>query len=128
MCEWDSFNVLHNPQFKEMVSTIHRAPKTYTGPCYEKARTTLLDEFKRNVEKKLTPIKDTWHTEGVSIVSDGWINVKNEPLINVIVENNRGAMFMYGTNFSGVDKIGVAIAYYLLKSVDEVGPSNVGQI
>ncbi|KAL7588283.1 hypothetical protein Lser_V15G40136 [Lactuca serriola] len=80
------FNVLRNPHFCEMVNAITRAPEGYKPPSSEKARTTLLDECVRDVEKELTPFKDTWYSQGVSIVSDGWSNVKHEPLINVLVE------------------------------------------
>ncbi|KAF2300455.1 hypothetical protein GH714_013512 [Hevea brasiliensis] len=88
------FNVLRNPQFCEMITAINNAPKGYKAPSYEKARTVLLDECKRDVEKDLAMIKDTWYTQGVSIVSDGWSNVKHRPLINVIAANSRGAMFI----------------------------------
>lgn len=102
--------------------------KGYKPPSYEKARTTLLDECKRNVEKSLAPVKDTWHIHGVSIVSDGWTNVKHEPLINVIATNSEGAMFLYANSFSGVHKTGHEIAKYLLKAIDEVGPEIVLQV
>ncbi|XP_052170425.1 uncharacterized protein LOC127786803 [Diospyros lotus] len=122
------FNVLRNPQFVEMVTAINRGPKGYKAPSFEKARTVLLDECKRNVEKDLSPIQDTWYSQGVSIVSDGWTNVKHKPLINVLAVNSRGAMFMYAEDFSGVEKIGSAIAKFLLKAIEEIGPSNVLQV
>ena len=65
------FNVLRNPQFNEMVTAINRAPKDYKAPSFERARTTLLDECKRDLEKDLSPVKDTWYNQGVSMVSDG---------------------------------------------------------
>ncbi|KAJ9538755.1 hypothetical protein OSB04_031488 [Centaurea solstitialis] len=86
------FNVLRNPHFQEMITAINRAPAGYKAPSYDKARTVLLDECVRDVEKELT--------SGVSIVSDGWSNVKHRPLINVIAVNSRGAMFMYAEDFS----------------------------
>lgn len=43
---------------------------TYKPPSYEKARTTLLDEYKRSVEKSLASVEDTWYTHGMSIISD----------------------------------------------------------
>ncbi len=89
-----------------MITAINNAPKGYKAPSYEKERTVLLDECKRDVEKDLAMIKDTWYTQGVSIVSDGWSNVKYRPLINVIAANSRGAMFMYADDFSGIEKIG----------------------
>ncbi|KAJ9543423.1 hypothetical protein OSB04_023130 [Centaurea solstitialis] len=119
------FNVLRNPQFREMVNAIRKAPEGYKAPSSEKARTVLLDECVRDVEKDLTPFKDTWYSQGISIVSDGWSNIKHKPLINVLAVNSRGAMFMYAEDFSGVEKTGAAIAEFLNKAIESVGPSNV---
>ncbi|KAJ9560251.1 hypothetical protein OSB04_005411 [Centaurea solstitialis] len=122
------FNVLRNPHFIEMVHAIKKAPNGYKPPSSEKARTVLLDECVRDVEKDLTQVKDTWLTQGLSIVSDGWSNVKNRPLINVLAVNSRGAMFMYAEDFSGVEKTGLEISKFLLGAIETVGPSNVLQV
>ncbi|KAJ9567450.1 hypothetical protein OSB04_003416 [Centaurea solstitialis] len=122
------FNVLRNPHFIEMIDAIKKAPSGYKPPSFDKARTVLLDECVRDVEKDLTPVKDTWYTQGVSIVSDGWSNVKRKPLINVLAVNSRGATFMYAEDFSGVEKTGVEISKLLLGAIDTIGPSNVLQV
>ncbi|KAK1616373.1 hypothetical protein QYE76_021890 [Lolium multiflorum] len=70
------FNVLRSPQYPEMVAAIQKAPKGYKPPAYEKARTTLLDACKKKVETDLDPVRQTWYSHGVSIVSDGWTNMK----------------------------------------------------
>ncbi|KAL4577035.1 hypothetical protein LXL04_013136 [Taraxacum kok-saghyz] len=119
------FNVLRNPHFREMISAIKKAPEGYKPPSSEKARTTLLDECVRDVDKNLSAFKDTWYSQGLSIVSDGWTNIKHKPLINVLAVNSRGAMFMYAEDFSGVEKTGLAIADFLNKAIESVGPSNV---
>jgi hypothetical protein len=54
--------------------------------------------------------------------------MKNQALINVIASNSRGSMFLYAEDFSGIEKTGENIAQYLLKAIDEIGPSNVLQI
>ncbi|CAN6339707.1 unnamed protein product [Urochloa humidicola] len=122
------FNVLRSPQWSEMIAAINKAPKGYKSPSSEKARTSLLDACKRNVEQELAPVRKTWLTYGLSIVSDGWTNQKNKPLINVIASNSRGSMFLYAEDFSGIEKTGEAIAQYLLKAIDELGESNVLQV
>ncbi|XP_021989651.1 uncharacterized protein LOC110886192 isoform X2 [Helianthus annuus] len=122
------FNVLRNPQFLEMISAINKAPAGYKPPSSEKARTNLLDECVRDVEKDLNPVKDTWYSQGVSIVSDGWTNVKHKPLFNVIAVNSRGAMFMYADDFSDLVKSAEGIANYLLSAIENIGPSNVLQV
>ncbi|XP_039822435.1 uncharacterized protein LOC120684617 isoform X2 [Panicum virgatum] len=152
------FNVLRSPQWSEMVAAINKGPKGYKSPSSEKARTSLLDACKRNVEQDLGALKNTWyatqqsiynayisylytatyevfdlfllirHTHGVSIVSDGWTNMKNKPLINVIASNSRGSMFLYADDFSGIEKTGEAIADYLLKAIEDIGASMVMQV
>ncbi|WVZ96482.1 hypothetical protein U9M48_042115 [Paspalum notatum var. saurae] len=111
-----------------MVTAIKNAPKDYKGPNSEKARTTLLDACKRSVENDLGALKSTWLTQGVSVVSDGWSDIKNKQLINVTASNSRGSCFLYAEDFSGVGKTGVAIAEFLLKAIDEIGPGNVLQV
>ncbi|WOH15059.1 hypothetical protein DCAR_0934593 [Daucus carota subsp. sativus] len=111
-----------------MTNALKNAPKDYKHPSYDRARTSLLDDCRRDVEKQCIPISETWTRQGTSIVSDGWSNIKNKPLINVIASNSRGSMFLYAEVFSGVEKSGKTIADFLLKAIDEIGPSNVIQV
>lgn len=74
--------------FVAMVKGINHAPKIIIVSSYDNARTTLLDEYKRVIKKNLLSLKETWYTNGVSIVSDGWTNIKHKPLINVIASNS----------------------------------------
>ncbi|KAK9045895.1 hypothetical protein V6N11_051798 [Hibiscus sabdariffa] len=123
-----AFNCLRSPQWHEMVQAINQAPKGYKSPSFEKARTSLLDECYRSVEKELSPVKDTWYVHGVFVVSDGWSNCKQDQLINVIAANSRGAMFMYCGVFNGVEKTGQVIGDFLLEAIEKIGPSNVLQV
>ncbi|KAL4587556.1 hypothetical protein LXL04_000428 [Taraxacum kok-saghyz] len=122
------FNVLRNPQFIEMLNCMKKAPDGYKPPSSEKTRTVLLDECVRDVDKDLIPVKDTWYTQGVSIVSDGWSNVKHKPLLNVLAVNARGAVFLYAQDYSGVEKTGVEISKFLIGAIENVGSSNVLQV
>ena len=94
------FSALRIPESADMLLALNKTPKGYKSPSYEKARTYLLDECKRNLQRDLTPIQETWHTQGVSIVLDGWFNTKHNRLINVLAVNSRSAMFMYADDFS----------------------------
>ena len=46
------------------------------------------------------------YTKGVSIGLEGWMNMKNHPLINVIASNNGGSMFLYADDFLELRKLG----------------------
>nr|GEY55763.1 hypothetical protein [Tanacetum cinerariifolium] len=79
---------------KEMVSAINKH-QMVTNPLLVRKQelccfTSVLEML------KLIFHKDTWYSQGVSIiVSDGWSNMKHNPLINVLVVNSCGAMLMY---------------------------------
>jgi len=77
------FNVVRSPYWHEMVAAIHIAPPGYMSPGYDKARTLGLDKEKAKVQNALGQFTNEWNNHGVSIVSDGWTNVKGEPLINI---------------------------------------------
>ena len=42
----------------------------------------------------LLPIRSSWSSSGVTIVSDGWTNTSRRPLINIIATSPKGAMFL----------------------------------
>lgn len=55
--------------------------------------TFLLDREVKHVEDSLKPIKDSWVKTRVSIISDGWKDARNHPLINIIVVSHKGNAF-----------------------------------
>jgi hypothetical protein len=87
-------NVLCSPYLYDLVKAINEAPKGYKRPNYEKDRTVLLDREKEKIQRALTRFIDEWSDIGVSIVSDGWTNVRNQHLINVLGVSATGAMFL----------------------------------
>jgi hypothetical protein len=122
------FNVLRSPYSHSMVKTINKAPIGYKSPGYEKARTVLLDKEKAKVKRALTRFTNGWVDVGVSIVSDGWTNVRNQHLINILGVSSTGAVFLGAHDSSSVMASSQNIANILLKTIDEVGPTNVIQV
>jgi predicted aconitase with swiveling domain len=59
----------------------------------------------------------------VSIVFDGWTNVKGMPLINIL-----GAVFLSAHDNSDRYKTGINIAESLFKIIQEIGPYNGIQV
>ncbi|KAL7184660.1 hypothetical protein ACSBR2_026747 [Camellia fascicularis] len=79
-----AFNVVRSLWWANMVTAINDAPKGYKSPNYEKVRTNLLDKEQHKVQQSLNPLMQDWSIHGVSIVSDGWSNLKNQTLINIM--------------------------------------------
>ena len=87
------FNLVRSPYWKEMVRAIKEAPDDYTSPRYEKMRTTLLQKEIVSIEKALQPIRNAWKTSSVTIVSKGWKDTRNGPLINLMAMSPKAACF-----------------------------------
>jgi hypothetical protein len=57
----------------------------YTSPSYNVVRTSLLKAKNEEVERKTTTqLGDSLHKYGVTLCADGWDNVQNRPLLNII--------------------------------------------
>eukprot|EP01018_Ginkgo_biloba_P033416 Gb_16167 [translate_table: standard] len=80
------------------------------------------------MEQSIESIRASWKTTGVSIVSDGWTDARNMPLINVIVIFPKGSMFLNVMDCNGELKDATFIANILINSIESVGPSNVVQV
>jgi hypothetical protein len=122
------FNVLRSAYWHDLVKAINKAPKGYKSPNYEKARTMLLDREKAKIQRALRRFTYEWSYIGVSIVSEGWTNVRNQHLINVLGVSSTGAMFLAAHDSSSLIASSQKNSDLLLKTINDVGPSNVIQV
>jgi hypothetical protein len=122
------FNVLRSPYWHEMVQAINGAPNKYRSPGYGKARTLGLDMERAKIQGSLGNFTNNWNRHGVSIVFDGWTNVKSRPLINILGVSASGVIFLSSHDYSDRYKTCINIAEALLKPIQEIGPYNVIQV
>eukprot|EP01018_Ginkgo_biloba_P004280 Gb_28066 [translate_table: standard] len=123
-----SFNVPQSPYYGEMVKAINAALSGYKPPSLEKLRTTLVDKGKARVEEEVAPLKYAWTIDGCSIVMDGWADVHNRPLLNIIVSSTSGPYFLKAIDCSGQEKNTLFLRDALSDAIEEVGVSNVFQV
>ncbi len=92
-------------------------------------RTSLLQ---KEVVKLKTHIRSTVMNDlqvaGATIVSDGWNDVTNRPIINYILVCPKGEVFLDSTDTSGQEKTSKFIADEIEKQLQAVGPQNVIQV
>jgi hypothetical protein len=105
-----------------MVQAINCDPKGYMSPRYDKTRTSGLDKERAKIQGALGKFTYDWNRHRVSIVFDGWTNVKGMPLINILGVSASGAVFLSAHDYSNRYKIGINIAYALIKTIQEIGP------
>lgn len=118
--------MLHSPHWHDIVKAINETPKGYKSPNYDKARIVLLEREKAKAQRALTRFTNEWVDCGVSIVSDGYTNVRNQHLINVLGVSASGAVFI--TCHDSISETSQNIADLLLQSIKDVGPNNVVQV
>ena len=58
----------------------------------------------------------------LAIVSDGWKDVRNHPLFNIIAVSTRGVMFLKAFDCEGEVKDNPFIANILIQAIEQVGP------
>jgi hypothetical protein len=100
------FNVIRHPAFIYAVKerAKHRMP-AYTPPSYNAIRTSLLKAKKEEVERKTTTqLGDLLHKYGVTLCADGWDNVQNRPLLNIIQTSTCGDLFLGTIDTTGEHK------------------------
>eukprot|EP01018_Ginkgo_biloba_P029096 Gb_01419 [translate_table: standard] len=123
-----SFNVAQSPYYGEMVKAIQGAPSGYKPPSFEKLHTTLVDKEKGRVEEEVALLKHAWSIDGCSIVMDGWTNIRNRPLLNIIMSSTLGPYFFRAIDCSGKKKNTFFFRDVLSVAIDEVRVSNVVQV
>ena len=87
-----------------------------------------LDHEKAKIAHSLSKMTNSWNEHGVSIVSDGWTNVKGKSLISVLIVSNNGAIFLSTYDYSEKFKMDINIAEPLLEIIERIGPYNVVQV
>lgn len=97
-------------------------------PGLEKLRTKLLTKVKKEVQKMLGPIKASLPTSGVSIVSDGWTDTTQHPIINFMVSSLNGLVFLKVMDTLGEYKDAQFMGELFIKVSEDVGVDSCVQI
>ncbi|ONM32516.1 hAT transposon superfamily protein [Zea mays] len=90
------FNLARNPYFRKAFMFATNNPiGGYVPPSYNKLRTTLLVQERTHVERMLQPLKETWSSKGVSIVSDGCEVIGDASMIKNFIMNHSMRLSMF---------------------------------
>ncbi|GLJ45608.1 hypothetical protein SUGI_0960040 [Cryptomeria japonica] len=122
------FNVARNPHFRNAIQKVAEFGKGYTPPTSEAFRTSLLERSKERVTEKLAEVKASWKATGCTILSDGWSDICQRPLINVLVACPKGVAFLKVVDTMNHKKTSEYIFKILEEANLEVGVENVVQV
>ena len=123
-----AFNLAESRYFKEACAAVVRSGAGYVPPSRKSISTTLLDNEVRSVDIRVNShLSDTVNT-GLTMISDGWSNVQNRPLINFLSVTPEGAVFLGACDTSGEVKDSAYIAEKFGEQIEKVGADKVVQI
>lgn len=91
-------------------------------------RTWILKEEEKTTEQIVNDIKATWKRTGVSLLSDGWFDIRNTSLINFLVNNPHGTVFFKTVDASDCVKDAEKLFELLDSVIEEIGEDIVVQV
>jgi len=123
-----SFNASRSPLYKEMFKKVLAVGPSFQPPGYNKMRTTMLDRGVTKMQGLMEGLRKTWAKSGCSIVMDGWTNIQQRPLLNIIVTSESGPYFLRAIDCSGKMKDAGYQFEVLKEAIEEIGPTHVVQV
>ena len=104
------------------------APSSSVPPGSDNLTTTSLTKAKTEAKKMLEPIKASWPTSRVSIVSNGWTDLTRHPLINFMVSSLNGPDFLKTMDALRQYKDAQYMGELFIKVIEDVGVDSCVQI
>jgi hypothetical protein len=116
------FNIVRHPAFVHVVrETARHGMPTYTPPSYNAIHTKLLIvinvDLDRQVKEKLGNFVDKYD---ITICCDGWDNMQNRPLLNVLQCGTKGDVFLGTMDTTGNYKDHVYVVAQIQPFVEPV--------
>ncbi|KAK0577829.1 hypothetical protein LWI29_000872 [Acer saccharum] len=123
-----AFNVASSPSFTKMLRSVGSYGRGLKPPTAYELSTSLLIKGESNTQAIVDEVKKTWSQTGVSIMSDGWKDIRGRQLINFLVNNPHGTVFLKSIDASDVVKDATLLFNLLDSVVEEVGEDYVVQV
>ncbi|KAJ9542821.1 hypothetical protein OSB04_029327 [Centaurea solstitialis] len=122
------FNAATSPSFANTIRSIGNYGRGLKPPMIYKLRTWILKEEVKTTDGIVNDIKATWKETGVSLLSDGWSDMRNRSLINFLVNNRHGTVFLKTIDVSDCVKNAQKLFELLDQVIKEIGENIVVQV
>ncbi|KAM0018998.1 putative HAT dimerization domain, ribonuclease H-like superfamily [Helianthus debilis subsp. tardiflorus] len=122
------FHAATSPSFTSMLRSVGNFGRGLKPPTMHELRTWILKEEVKTTTEMVNDIKATWKTTGVSLLSDGWSDMRNRSLINFLVNNQYGTVFLKTVDASNCVKDADKIFELLDGVIEEIGEDIVVQV
>ncbi|XP_062102910.1 uncharacterized protein LOC133813893 [Humulus lupulus] len=122
------FNCARSPSYFNMLRSIGNYGRELKAPTMHEIRTWILKEEEKTTSEIVNEIKATWKRTSVSLLSDGWSDMRNRSLINFLVNNPYGTVFLKTIDASDCVKDAQKLFELLDDVVEEIGEDIVIQV
>ncbi|KAK2637874.1 hypothetical protein Ddye_025669 [Dipteronia dyeriana] len=112
-------NVVTSPSFSCMCRSLGDYGWAYRVPsCYDLS-TWVLQKEVETINTVVDDVKKTWKTTGVTIMSDGLIDIRGRSLLNFLVNNPKGTVIFFKTIDASDMVKDVGLIFHLIDDVVE---------
>jgi hypothetical protein len=122
-----SFNAVNSVYYQPDIDAIATIGPGFKGPTYQELRGPLLRSNVHEVNDFMLDIKSEWKEYGCSVMSDGWTNQKQQPIMNFLVFCPRSTMFLKSLETSGLRKDAETLFGIFDTVVQEIGVEYIVQ-
>jgi len=122
------FSIADSPFFKAAMTAVAKCDSSYKTPNRQRISSQMLADEVHDVQKYIESFKKEALKHGVTLMSDGWTDVNNKPIINFLVATGDGCIFLKSVDTSGTVKNASFIADELSKSIESFGIQSVVQV
>ena len=113
------------PAFHRFTRALGNYGKGYTGPGYNAFRGSLLKDARQRLDTELETFRQQAIATGIVMISDGWTDGNQRPLMNVLAATPKGQCFLLAENCEGEYKDASFVADLWSRAVEHVGAENV---
>ncbi|XP_068466227.1 uncharacterized protein [Phaseolus vulgaris] len=122
------FNVAKSEEFTAMFDLVSRHGLGFKPPSYHDIKVKYLKEEVTNTSLALHSHRDEWKKMGCTIMIDGWTDKKRRTIINFLVNNPKGTVFLKSIYAYAISKTAEKVFEMMDNIVEEVGEDNVIQV
>ncbi|XP_023755327.1 uncharacterized protein LOC111903806 [Lactuca sativa] len=121
-------NACNTPYFQHMIDKITSIGYGYKAPNYHALRVNLLSDTKKYVSLLIDSCRSQWIESGCTIMSDGWRDIMQLHLINLLFYCPKGISFLKSIDASDIESNTLNLCNLFAKIVEMVGQKNVVRI
>ena len=111
-----------------MVESIANYGPGFKPPSYDEIRVKYLKEEVQATKDALEVHRTAWKKTGWTIMTEGWTDKRRITILNFLVNNSKGTIFLKSIDASAISKTANKICKMLDDIVEEIGEENVVQI